>query len=110
MEQGAIMNIDKGEELFIALVSSKIPGTGWYKFLAKKNKKGAYEWAHFTEQDNGEKKNVYRGEVRSENELQLVLEIMNRNLKKIFGDIAEMKEGIPEFRSLLGKKFDDTVN
>jgi hypothetical protein len=35
---------------------------------------------------------------------------MNSNLKKIFGPQAEMKEGIPEFRSLMGKKFDDTIN
>jgi hypothetical protein len=35
---------------------------------------------------------------------------MNRNLKKIFGAHAEMKQGIPEFRSILGKKFDDTIN
>lgn len=110
MEQGAIMNIDKGEELSIAVVSGKIPGTGRYKFLSKKKTNGVYEWAHFTERDNGAKENVYRGEVKSEKELQLVLEIMNRNLKKIFGDIAEMKEGIPEFRSLLGTKFDDMVN
>jgi hypothetical protein len=110
MSQIAVMNVEKGEEIVSALVSGHIPGTGRYKFLAKKNKKGKYEWAHFKERDNGLKEGVYRGEVKDEKELKLVLEIMNRNLKKIFGDKAEMKEGIPEYRSIMGNKFDDMVN
>ena len=110
MEQIAVMKLDKGEELAAGVVSGLIPGTGRYKFIAKKKKNGEYEWAHFVERDNGLKEKVYRGEVKTEKELQLVLEIMNKNLKKIFGDHAEMKNGIPEFRSLLGTKFDDTVN
>lgn len=110
MEQFAVMNIEKGEEITIAVVSGAIPGTGRYKFLAKKKKNGQYEWAHFTERENGLKENVYRGEVKNEKELKLVLEIMNRNLKKIFGNNAEMKQGIPEFRSLMGTKFDDSIN
>ena len=106
----AVMNIDKGEEIAQALVSGHIPGTGRYKFLAKKKKNCQYEWAHFTERDNGNKENVYRGEVKNEEQLKQVLEIMNRNLKRIFGDNAEMKHGIPEFRSLMGTKFDDSIN
>jgi hypothetical protein len=49
MAQFAVMNIEKGEQIVIALVSGHIPGTGRYKFLAKKKKNGEYEWAHFTE-------------------------------------------------------------
>jgi hypothetical protein len=110
MQQFAVMNIEKGEQIAIAVVSGHIPGTGRYKFLSKKKKNGEFEWAHFTERDNGNKENVYRGEVKTEDELKLVLGIMNKTLKKIFGDKAEMKEGIPEFRSLLGTKFDDSIN
>ncbi len=110
MSQIAVMNIEKGEEITIAVVSGSIPGTGRYKFLAKKKKNSQYEWAHFTERENGLKENVYRGDVKTEKELKLVLEIMNKNLKKIFGSNAEMKNGIPEFRSLMGTKFDDTIN
>ena len=110
MSQFAVMNIDTGEEIMSALVSGHIAGTGRYKFLAKKRKDKVIEWAHFVERDNGLKEKVYRGEVKDEKELTLVLEIMNRNLAKIFGAHAEMKEGLPEFRSLLGTKFDDTVN
>src|SRR5207244_9599627 len=93
MASFAVMNIEKGEQIAIALVSSHIPGTGRYKFLAKKKKNGEYEWAHFIERDNGNKEKVYRGEVKTEEELKLVLSIMNKNLKKIFGDKAEMKAG-----------------
>ena len=110
MSQFAVMNIEKGEEVISALVSGHIAGTGRYKFLAKKRKDKKIEWAHFVERDNGLKEKVYRGEVNSESELKLVLEIMNKNLTKIFGPNAEMKQGSPEFRSLLGTKFDDTVN
>ena len=110
MEQFAVMNIEKGEEIAMAVVSGHMPGTGRYKFLAKKKKNGEYEWAHFKERDNGNKEVVYRGEVKTEDELKLVFSIMNKNLKKIFGEKAEMKEGIPEFRSLMGTKFDDSIN
>ena len=110
MAQFAVMNIEKGEEMVMGLVSGVIPGSGRYKFLAKKNKAGQYEWAHFIERDSGLKEKVYHGEVNTMEELKSVLEIMNRNLIKIFGPKAEMKEGIPEFRSLMGKRFDDTVN
>ena len=110
MSQFAVTNINKGEEIVAALVSGHIAGTGRYKFLAKKRSDKKIEWAHFVERDNGSKEKVYRGEVSSDDELKLVLEIMNKYLSKIFGSHAEMKQGIPEFRSLLGTKFDDTIN
>lgn len=110
MSQFAVMNIEKGEEIISTLVSGHIEGTGRYKFLAKKRKDNKYEWAHFVERDNGLKEKVYRGEVNSETELKTVLDIMNRNLTKIFGPTAEMKQGIHEFRSLPGIEFDDSVN
>ncbi len=110
MKRFAVMKVDKGEEIATMLVSGHIPGTGRYKFLSKKKRNGTYEWAHFTERDNGNKDNLYRGEVKNGEKLKGVIDIMNRNLKKIFGDKAEMVEGLPEFRSLTGQQFDDTVN
>ena len=110
MSQFAVMNIEKGEEIMAALVSGHITGTGRYKFLAKKRNDKKIEWVHFVERDNGLKEKVYRGEVNNDSELKLVLEIMNKNLSGIFGSHAEMKQGIPEFRSLSGTKFDDTIN
>ncbi len=110
MKPIAVMNIDKGEEIISFFVSGHIPGTGRYKFLAKKKLNGKYEWAHFKERDNGLKEGVYTGEVNTEAELSLVLGIMNKNLTKIFGATAEMKLGKPEFRTITGQKFDDTIN
>ena len=110
MSEFAVMNVEKGEEIISALVSGHINGTGRYKFFAKKRKDNKYEWAHFVERDNGLKEKVYRGEVNNETELKLVLDIMNKNLVKIFGPNAEMNQGIPEFRPLPGNRFDDTVN
>ena len=110
MKELAMMNINKGEEIASALVSEHIPGTGRYKFLAKKKTNGNYEWAHFTERDSGLKENVYRGEVKNEQELKTVIGIMNRNLTRIFGPNAEMKPGQAEYRSIMGNKLDDTAN
>lgn len=110
MASFAVMNIETGEQISIAVVSGHIPRTGRYKFLAKKKKNGHYEWAHFTERDNGSKENVYRGEVKTEKEIKSVLEIMNKTLKRIFGANAEMKQGIPEFRSIMGTESDKSIN
>lgn len=94
----AVMRVEKGEVIVASLISGHIEGTGRYKLLAKKKTDGVIEWAHFTERDSGLKENVYRGEVRSDEELNLVMEIMNRHLKKIFGLHAEMKQGVCEVR------------
>src|ERR1051325_6187405 len=84
----AVINVEKGEEIAATMISGHISGTGYYKFLAKKRKDGIYEWAHFTERENGQKENIYRGETKNSDELDLVVEIMNRNLKKVFGEHA----------------------
>lgn len=110
MTSFAVMNIDNGEETVIANVSGHIAGTGRYKFLAKKKVNGKYEWVHFVERDNGIKENVYRAEVNDEEELKIVLDIANMALKRIFGAHTEMIQGIPEFRSITGQKFGDTMN
>jgi hypothetical protein len=109
MEQIAVLNVEKGEVIVAALVGGHVEGCGRYKFPAKKKKDGRIEWAHFMQRDNGLKEKVYRGEVGSQKELDVVLEIMNNNLSGIFGKHAEMKQGIPEFRSLMGTKFDDSI-
>jgi hypothetical protein len=100
----AVMNVEQGEEIAASLVGGHIAGTGRYKFLAKRKRNGRYEWAHFTERDNGIKENVYRGEVRTEQELKMIQDIMNRNLKKVFGDHAQMAPGIIEIKPLNGMK------
>jgi len=104
------MITEKGEEIAMAGISGSIPGTGRYTFLAKKRRDNKYEWVHFKERDHGRKEGVYLGEAKVEKELKMVFELMNKNLVRIFGPHAEMKEGIPGFRSIPGTRFDDTVN
>src|SRR5207248_599324 len=101
-QQKAILSIEEGEEIVEALISSHIAGTGHYKFLAKRRKDKKIEWAHFVERADGTKDSIYRGEVRDEKELKIVIEIMNRNLTKCFGTSAEMKEGKHKLISLFG--------
>lgn len=109
-----MMSIDDGEELASALVGGHIPGTGRYKFLAKKKINGSFEWTHFIERDSGMKESVFIGHVKNQEELDLVVEIMNRNLKRIFGDKAEMVPGFPQIFGLDGMPLqvgmDKTVN
>ena len=85
LKQMAIMNVEKGEEIVGGWASAHIPQVGVYKLLAKKRVDGVIEWAHFVQRDNGLKDKVYRGEVESRERLNDVLEIMNGQLKRVFG-------------------------
>jgi hypothetical protein len=104
MEPVAIMNLCKGEEIAAIMMSGQIPGTGHYKLLAKKRIDGRFEWAHFVQRANGYKEKMYKGEVESEDELKILIDIMNKHLIKIFGPNAEMKPGKPSFYTLDGKE------
>ena len=84
-------------------VSQLLVGTGYYKFLSKRKADKKYEWVHFVERADKRKENVYRGETADMEHLKLVLEIMNRNLVKTFGPLAEMKTGAADYYSAHGK-------
>ncbi len=88
-----LLSVDKDEEIIYALVSSYISGTGYYKLLAKQKANKTFEWVHFKERVSGNKEGVIRGDVATREELDMVLEIMNRNLINTFGQQAEMKQG-----------------
>jgi hypothetical protein len=103
MAVSPMMNIEAGEEIAMMLVSQLVPGSGYYKLLAKKKKDNSFEWVHFVERLDKKKEKVYRGQVKNEAELLTVVEIMNRNLTKIFGPPAEMKPGQADFYSAFGK-------
>lgn len=90
LKQAAIMNVDKGEEIVGGWASAHIPQVGIYKLLAKQRTDGTIEWAHFVQRDNGLKEKVYRGEVESREKLDEVLEIMNGQLKRVFGVTMKM--------------------
>ncbi len=104
----AILNIDEGEEIACACASAHIPQTGIYKFLAKKTKEGKYQWAHFVQRENGVKEKIYRGETETREQLDEVLAIMNRNLKKFFG--TEMRPADYDVYSLDGKKASSRIH
>jgi hypothetical protein len=103
MDKGAVMNVEKGEEIAMMCVSQAIPNHGYYKFLAKKKTDDTFEWAHFIERFDKRKENVYRGHVDRPDQLLTVLDIMNRNLVKTFGASAEMKSGDYDIYSAFGK-------
>lgn len=106
LSQIAVMNVDKGEEIVGGWATPHIPQVGIYKLLAKKRKDGRIEWAHFVQRDNGLKEKVYRGDVESREKLEEVIEIMNRNLKKVFG--VMMRNAQYDVYSLDGKKASST--
>jgi hypothetical protein len=109
-EVQAIMNVAKGETIAGAWVSPRIPGTGFYKLLAKRKADGTYEWVHFLQRENGSKKELFRGEVESEDRLHDVVDAASATLGKIFG--IGVKLNVAEFDAYTvdGKKFGDTVH
>ena len=104
--QMAVMNIDKGEEIVGGWATPRIPQVGIYKLLVKKRRDGKMEWAHFIQRDNGLKDMVSRGELENPQQLDDLLEITHRNLKKFFG--VELQAAEYEVRTLDGKKASDT--
>ncbi|HEY2980178.1 MAG TPA: hypothetical protein VGJ22_03270 [Anaerolineales bacterium] len=102
----AILNIDEGEEIAGGWASAHIPQVWIYKLLAKKRKDGHIEWAHFVQRDKGLKERIYRGTLDSSADLDLVIEIMNRHLKRIFG--VTMQSAQYDVYSLDGKKAPST--
>lgn len=81
----AVMNVAQGEEILPGRVTPPIPQVGQYKLVAKKKKNGTIEWAHFVQRDSGLREKVVRGVVANSDELEIVIDIMNRNLEKVFG-------------------------
>jgi hypothetical protein len=105
-----ILSVDKDEEIIYALVSSYISGTGYYKLLAKQKVDKTFEWVHFKERVSGEKISVYRGDTATKEDLDKVLEIMNRNLVNTFGHQAEMKQGELKVSTLPNTGGDKNIN
>lgn len=106
LPQMAVMNIDKGEEIVGGWATQRIPQVGVYKLLVKKRKDGKMEWAHFIQRDTGLKEIVSRGELENQGQLDDLLEITTRNLKKFFG--VDLTAAQYEVRTLDGKKASET--
>ncbi len=106
LSQEAVMNIEEGEDLFGGWVTPRIAQVGIYKLLAKKKVDGTIEWAHFVQRDSGLKESVMRGTVSTLEELDIVKDAVNNNLRRIFGVIMLAAEY--DVRTLDGKKASDT--
>src|SRR6266702_476996 len=85
LSQMAVMNIEKGEELFGGWATPSIPQVGIYKLLAKKKADGTIEWVHFVQRDNGLKERVMRGTVNTLDEFAMVNDTIKNNLRRTFG-------------------------
>lgn len=105
LSQLAVMNVNEGEEIVGGWVTKHIAQIGIYKLLAKKRKDGVIEWAHFIQRDDGTKDRVMRGEINSREQLDEVVEIASRNLKKLFGVALQATDY--DMRTLDGKKAPD---
>jgi len=81
---------------------------GIYKLLAKKKADGTIEWAHFVQRDNGLKERVMRGTVSTLEELDVVKDAVNNNLRRTFG--VTMQAAEYDVRTLDGKKASDTMH
>jgi hypothetical protein len=104
----AVMSLEAGEEFVAGHVTEDIPQVGVYKLLAKKKVDGTIEWAHFVERASGLKENVMRGTVRSRDELNIVIDVVNNNIHKVFG--LTLKPAAYETRTLDGRKLSDTAH
>jgi len=104
----AVMNIEKGEEIVGGWATPHIPQVGMYKLLAKKKVDDTIEWAHFVQRDNGLKERVMRGTVKTSDELDIVRDTANNNLRRIFG--VTMQAAEYDVSTLDGMKASDTMH
>ncbi|MDD2735219.1 MAG: hypothetical protein PHF56_14880 [Desulfuromonadaceae bacterium] len=104
----AVMTLEKDEEILSGYATVDIPQVGIYKLLAKKKVDNTIEWAHFVERNNGLKEKVMRGTVKSFDELDIVIDAINNNLRKVFG--VTMQPAEYEVRTLDGKKASETMH
>jgi hypothetical protein len=83
--QQAVMNVDKGEEIAGMWSAPEIPNIGIYKLIAKKKVDGTCEWAHYIQRANGLKDSVFHGTVENPEALKEIVDIINKNLRRIYG-------------------------
>ncbi|MBI4649694.1 MAG: hypothetical protein HY738_24600 [Bacteroidia bacterium] len=88
----AVLNLEEGESISGMWITPHIPGTGFYKLSAKCKTNGEHEWAHYLQQENGNKKVLFRGTAKSVEELLVVLDIANKNLKRLFNEQIELQK------------------
>lgn len=108
--QYAVMNIDAGEKIAGMWITPLIPGTGFYKLLAKKKKDGTFEWVQLIQRENGEKKIIFRGETKTKKELEKVQALSSKTLQKTFGEGIKFTDAKYDAYTLDGTKADSEIN
>lgn len=101
-----VMAIEKGEELIGGWVTPHIPTVGVYKLLAKRKVDGKIAWVHFVQRDSGLKEGLLGSTVDGPDELSLVHQAINNNLRKLFGTALQAADY--DVQTLNGKKASDT--
>ena len=76
--------------------------------LAKKKVDGSIEWAHFVEREDGLKEKVIRGTVPSIEAFEMVIDAINRNLRKVFGVVTQPAKY--DVRTLDGQRIPGTIH
>ncbi|MEZ0397328.1 MAG: hypothetical protein ABWK53_12980 [Anaerolineales bacterium] len=105
----AVMTLAEGEEIAGMWVTKPVPDSGLYKLIAKKRADGRYEWAHFIHRADGRKEVILRGEAENQEQLDNLVEIINRNLRQTFGPAFALEPAAMDVYSLDGKKAPPTV-
>jgi hypothetical protein len=108
LSRAAVLNIEKGEEIFGGWATGAIPQVGIYKLVAKKKADGTIEWAHFVQRDSGVKDRVLRGDVKTAEEFTVVKDAIEGNLRRIFG--VTLQAAGCDVRTLDGKTATGTMH
>ncbi len=104
LKQFAVMTLAEGEEIAGMWITKPVPNSGLYKLIAKKRVDGKYEWAHFIHRPDGRKEVILRGQAENPEQLEQLIEIVNRNLRQILGPDLKLEPAAIEVYSLDGKK------
>ena len=102
------MSVDKGESIEGMWATPQIPQIGVYKLAAKKRVDSVYEWVHFQHLPDGTRKVLFRGEVGSKDQLDVVLDVSNKQLQKLFG--VTMSSADVSMKTLDGRSADHLVH
>jgi hypothetical protein len=78
------------DNMIAAATGGHVVGKGVFKLVAVKGADGKIQWEHFRESLNGHRLDLFRGEAESMAQLELIISIMNKNLRVIFGEDAVM--------------------
>ena len=105
-----MLAVDHGEEIAGMWVTPTIPEVGAYKLLAKRKRDGTYAWVHFLHRVNGEKKELFRGELASLSDLEDLVGIVSGKLCQTYGKGMSLQNADYDAYSIDGRMIDDAAH